>query len=343
MLLAAVAGMALIGLVFGLLGWLLPGQPPLWEPGVSGGKSVLSESKKKLETMDSPSAPAEMPAKNAHRVFVSRALVFLPKEEEPVQAMKPEMITEDKIQVGWKLRHGFDPEDPEVASRDDDMDGFSNLEEFIKNTNPRDPQKSPSKWVKLRLATFRPAQMDVSLASMGLVENRYTLRFSVGNRRKDIDVVLGEEIWVGVGEFGPEVWKDRGEAQNWSKLRGNSHLIPIKILEFKKDLGQRFDPRTQTMNDYNDSSIVLERADGMQEKVSVLIDERGKSRGVSWNVGEVTLFSMVPGEGDLGPYRVGQTFAYADREFLVQDAATSKVSLELLPEREKIDILPKTP
>ena len=81
----------------------------------------------------------------------------------------------------------------------------------------------------------------------------------------------------------------------------------------------------------------------MQEKVSILIDERSKSRGVSWNVGEVTLFSMVPGEGDLGPYRIGQTFAYADREFLVRDAAPSKVSLELLPEREKIDILPKTP
>jgi len=342
-LLGATLALILVGLTFALLGWLLPGRPPSWEPGVASGKSLLSESRKKLDTLPKAAVPPAESKPNPHRVFVSRALVFLPKEEEAVQAMNPEMVTEDKIQVGWKLRHGFDPEDPEVASRDDDMDGFSNLEEFIKDTNPRDPQKSPSKWVKLRLASFRPVQMDVSLAAMGLVENRYTLRFSVGNRRKDIDVVLGEEIWIGVGEFGPEVWKDRGQAQNWSKRRGNSHLIPIKILEFKKDLGQRLDPRTQTMNDYNDSSIVLERADGMQEKVSILIDERGKSRGVSWNVGEVTLFSMVPGEGDLGPYRVGQTFAYADREFLVRDAATSKVSLELLPEREKIDILPKTP
>lgn len=343
MLWTALVALGFLGLIFALLGWLLPGEPPSWEPGVSGGKSLLSEGKKKLETLEEPVSRPEESVKNAHRVFVSRALVFLPKEEEPVQAMKPEMVTEDKIQVGWKLRYGFDPEDPEVAARDDDMDGFSNFEEFIKNTNPRDSRESPSKWVKLRLSTYRPAEMEVSLAAMGMVEDRFTLRFSVGNRRKDVDVVLGEELWVGVGEFGPEIWKDQAEARSWSKRRGNSHLIPVKVWEFKKDVGQRLDPSTKTMNDYNDSCIILERGDGVQGKVSILIDERGKSRGVTWNTGEVTLFSMVPGEGELGPYRVGQIFTYAEREFFVRDASANKVSLELLPEGEKVDILPKTP
>jgi hypothetical protein len=341
MLLAAVAGMALVGLVFGLLGWLLPGQPPLWEPGVSGGKSVLSESKKKLETMDSPSAPAEMPAKNAHRVFVSRALVFLPKEEEPVQAMKPEMITEDKIQVGWKLRFGFDPEDPDVASRDDDLDGFSNLEEFQKNTDPRDSQSSPSKWVKLRLASFKPAPMILSFA--GTAGDRYTLRLVLENRRKDVSVVLGDQLWIGISAEGPEAWKSQDAARKGTEGRPNPHLIPLKILEFKADVGQRLDPRTQIMIDYNDSSLVLERGDGIQETISLLIDERGKARGVTWNMGEIVLASLVPGEGELGPYRAGQIFSYAGRDFLIRDASAAKVSLELLPEKEKVEILPKTP
>lgn len=342
MLWGAVAGMVFVGLIFALLGWLLPGQPPLWEPGVSGEKSVLSESKKKLETMENPpSSPEAIPEKNIHRVFVSRALVFLPKEDEPVQAMQPDMITEDNIQVGWKLRFGFDPEDPDVASRDDDLDGFSNLEEFQKNTDPRDPQSSPSKWVKLRLASYQPAQMNLSFA--GVAGDRFTLRFSIENRRKDVGVVLGEKLWIGTTGGNPEIWNNEEIPKTRTESQAKSHRIPLQVLEFKPDVGQRMDPRTQTMIDYNDSSLLLERGDGVREKFSLLIDERGKTRGVTWNMGEIMLASLVPGEGDLGPYRVGQTFSYAGRDFLIRDASASKVSLELLPEREKVEVLPKTP
>jgi len=341
MLWAAVAAMGLVGLIFALLGWLLPGQPPPWESGVPAGKSPLSESKKKLEVLNSSSSQAEKLAKNTHRVFVSRALVFLPKEEESVQAMRPEMVTGDKIQVGWKLQFGFDPEDPEIASRDDDQDGFTNLDEFEKNTDPRNAQSSPSKWVKLRLAAFKPSSMVLSFA--GTAGDRYTLRFALDNRRKDVSVIPGDQLWVGIAGGGPEIWKSQDEARTAGKERSSPHLIPLKILEFKPDVGQRLDPRTQIMIDYNDSSLVLERGDGIQEKISLLIDERGKSRGTTWNVGDVMLISLVPGEGELGPFRVGQTFSYAGREFLLRDASTSKISLELLPDREKVDILPKTP
>ena len=189
--------------------------------------------------------------------------------------MKPEMITEDKIQVGWKLRFGFDPEDPDVASRDDDLDGFSNLEEFQKNTDPRDSQSSPSKWVKLRLASFKPAPMILSFA--GTAGDRYTLRLVLENRRKDVSVVLGDQLWIGISAEGPEAWKSQDAARKGAEGRPNPHLIPLKILEFKADVGQRLDPRTQIMIDYNDSSLVLERGDGIQETISLLIDERGLS------------------------------------------------------------------
>ena len=342
-LLAAAGVFLLVGLGFALVGWLLPGQPPAWEPGPGGGKSFLAEFKKRMASLGAPDALSETGEiqKFPHRVFVSRALVFLPQEEESVQAMNPEMVTGDQIQVGWKLRFGFDPEDPEVALRDDDQDGFSNLEEFQKNTNPRDPQSSPSKWVKLRLASFQPALMTVSLA--GVAADRYTLRFALENRRKDIDVAVGDELWVAVSDAVPEVWKNEEAARKGVESRANRHLIPLKVLQFKPDVGQRMDPRTQTMIDYNDSSLILERGDGLQEKVSLLIDERGRPRGTTWNAGDITLLSLVPGEGEMGPYRVGQTFQYAGREFLVRDGSAAKATLELLPEGERVDLLPKTP
>ena len=338
----AAAVCLLLGLILVLLGWLIPGQPPAWEPGSAGGKSVLVDSKKRMDALQAvrPAFP-EAAGSESHRVFVSRALVFLPKAEEPVQAMNPEMITEDKIKVGWKLGYGFDPEDPEVASRDDDQDGFTNLEEFQKGTDPRDPQSSPSKWVKLRLSSYRPAQMNLSFA--GAAGDRFTLRFSIENRRKDVGVVLGDKLWIGTTGGSPEIWINEENSKARSEGRDQAHLIPLQVLEFKPDVGQRMDPRTQTLIDYNDSAILLERSDGLKEKISLLIDERGKSRGTTWNVGDVTLVSLVPGEGEMGPFRVGQTFAYAGKQFLVRDASATKVSLELVPEGERVDLLPKTP
>jgi hypothetical protein len=181
------------------------------------------------------------------------------------------------------------------------------------------------------------------LSFAGTAGDRYTLRLVLENRRKDVSVVLGDQLWIGISAEGPEAWKSQDAARKGTEGRPNPHLIPLKILEFKADVGQRLDPRTQIMIDYNDSSLVLERGDGIQETISLLIDERGKARGVTWNMGEIVLASLVPGEGELGPYRAGQIFSYAGRDFLIRDASAAKVSLELLPEKEKVEILPKTP
>jgi hypothetical protein len=45
----------------------------------------------------------------------------------------------------------------------------------------------------------------------------------------------------------------------------------------------------------------------------------------------------------MGPYRVGQAFEYAGKKFVVTGATPSKVSLEIRPGGEVVDILPKTP
>jgi hypothetical protein len=74
-----------------------------------------------------------------------------------------------------------------------------------------------------------------------------------------------------------------------------------------------------------------------------MLNEGNISRGAVWNVGDVRLVSSVPGEGGMGPYRVGQSFDYAGNKFVIMAATASKVSLEIRPSGEAVDILPKTP
>ncbi len=52
----------------------------------------------------------------------------------------------DGLGTGWELFYGLNPWDPEDANGTDgdpDGDGHTNLEEFLGNTNPRDPGSSP--------------------------------------------------------------------------------------------------------------------------------------------------------------------------------------------------------
>ena len=45
----------------------------------------------------------------------------------------------------------------------------------------------------------------------------------------------------------------------------------------------------------------------------------------------------------MGPYRVGQSFSYAGKNFVIREATAGKVTLKMVPEGEEVQILPKTP
>jgi hypothetical protein len=332
-----------VGLTFG---FLQPGWPEPVETPIGGGRSPLADAKQKssefrakIEELEQKKG-ALKDTLEKHRVFVSRSLVFLPKESEPVQPLNPEQVTEDGIQVGWKLKHGFSPEDPEIATQDEDQDGFTNLEEYQKKTDPKDPASSPSKWVKLKIASVDPAKMAVSFP--GKSAGRYTLRFKTFGKPKDVDVATGDKLWVLATAKGVDVSKSEDEIKG--KVGGTNacpHAIPVLVKEYKDDKGIKLDEKTKTENEYDDSMIILERLDDLGGAISLKIDERGKSRGVELGVGDVRLISMVPGEGEMGPYRVGQSFHYAGKTFVVLAASTQKVSLRMKPEGESVDILPK--
>jgi hypothetical protein len=340
---AGLVVLGLVGLTFGFLqpGWLEPVETP-----TGGGKSPLADAKQKssefrakIEELGQKKG-ALKDTLEKHRVFVSRSLVFLPKEAEPVQPLNPDQVTEDGIQVGWKLKYGFSPEDPEVGAQDNDQDGFTNLEEYQKKTDPQDPASSPSKWIKLKIASVDPTKMVVSFS--GKSAGRYTLRFKTVGKPKDVDVATGDKFWVLATAKGVDVSKSEDEVKG--KVGGTNtcpHAIPLLVKEYKDDKGIKLDDKTKTENEYDDSLIVLERLDDLNESISLKIDERGKPRGVEWGVGDVRLISLVPGEGEMGPYRIGQSFSYAGKTFVVFGASAQKVSLRMKPDGESVDILPK--
>jgi len=337
----------LVGLVGMGLGVLRPGGiEPVESPG-GDGKSAVGEFKQKaalsVAALAKKSGKKDLAVEEwrGHRVFVSRSIVFLPKENEPVQPLNEKQITEDGIEVGWKLKYGFSPEDREVADQDEDQDGFTNKEEYEKKTDPKDPASSPSKWVKVKITSVDPAKLLIGFS--GKSEGRYTVRFKLGAKPKDVDVVVGDKIWVLAGNKAVEVLKSEEEAK--AKAGGTNscpHAIPLMVKEYKDDKGKRMDEKTKTENDYDDSMLLLQRMDELAGPINILLDERGKSRGVEWNVGDIRLISLVPGEGEMGPYRVGQSFPYAGKVFVVTEATPLKVSLKMMPEGEAVYILPNT-
>ena len=333
-----------VGLVLGLV---MPGglTPPESIP--AGGKSPLSEIRKKsdllsrqlTDLLESPAFPGAKPLPN--RVFVSRTLLFLPNEKESVQALRSDLVTSDGINVDWKIKHGFDLEDPNIAAQDDDSDGFSNKEEFDKGTDPNDSSSSPSKWVKIKIAAFDTNTLGLGLA--GKSPDRYTLRLALPGKKKDVDVMVGDRLWLAVNSKGLDISKSESEWEKIKEAGACPHAIPILIKGYHEDKGKRMDEKTKTENDFDDSYLEIERSDGISGLFKILIDERGRSRGVNWSVGDIRLVSMVPGEGELGPYRIGQTISYAGKKFVIRDATSSKVSLWMQPEGEEVQILPKTP
>ena len=346
-LMGGAGALFVVGLVGLALGVLLPGGlEPVEAPG-GGGKSAATEFKQKAAlsaaALVQKSGRKEMGVEEwkGHRVFVSRSIVFLPKEKEPVQPLNEKQVTDDGIEVGWKLKYKFSAEDREVADQDEDQDGFTNKEEYDKKTDPKDPASSPSKWVKVKLASLEAAKMSIGFSGKSV--GRYTLRFKLGPKPKDVDVAVGDKLWVLSTTKGVEVFKSEVEAK--AKVGGTNlcpHAIPLVVKEYKDDKGKKMDEKTKTENEYDDSMIVLERMDELAGLINILLDERGKSRGEEWNVGDIRLISLVPGEGVMGPYRVGQSFPYAGKVFAVKEATPLKVSLKMMPEGESVSILPNT-
>ena len=67
------------------------------------------------------------------------------------------------------------------------------------------------------------------------------------------------------------------------------------------------------------------------------------ARGSETDASVVTIASLVPGEGVLGAFQVGETFIYAGEEFTLVKVESRKAVVKNLKDGKELSLLPETP
>jgi hypothetical protein len=97
-------------------------------------------------------------------LFVSR--VYLLRGDQLVDILESDVELFPGISNAWILEHNLDYTDPGLPDADSDGDGFTNLEEFMAKTDPRDPKSKPAVWTKLRLTDSKIDKLRVKFMSL---------------------------------------------------------------------------------------------------------------------------------------------------------------------------------
>ncbi|MBP5321378.1 MAG: zinc ribbon domain-containing protein [Kiritimatiellae bacterium] len=150
----------------------------------------------------------------------------------------------DKIELAW----GLDPENPEDAAGDLDGDGFSNLEEYLAKTDPKDGKAHPALVNLLRVKELRSKKLPVVLQGVNLLP---------GGKKQMVFARPGADRWSKneLVEEGQEIGK-----------------TGLKVVKFEYKLERRKDPRTGLPIEVNVSTAVLKRLSDNKE-VTVVCGE----------------------------------------------------------------------
>ena len=338
-LLAGIGVVLLAGILFGLAGFFQPGNVEFAEVQGGSGKQVLGEAKKKSETIVRKQALLDRNMKlveglqlseGEHRVFVSATLVYLPQSPEPVQPLDRKMITDDGMEIGWKMRYGFDPADPAICEQDPDGDGFSNLEEFLAKTDPLRKEDSPAKESKLKSRSGEPLGMTLSFPEKS--GGTFTIRFQIGSKRKEFKGKPGDLFWVMAGPGGIEIFAEEGKMAAFrakAKEAGkNHHVIPVRVVSCQEKIEKIKDAKAGGVEvEIDNSEVCLQRADACKEPQKLVFSTTQRPQSLSWDVGEIRLYTPIGGGMEIGPFRVGETFSFEGKEFSIVGRDGKKVEL----------------
>ena len=137
----------------------------------------------------------------------------------------------DRMPDEWEIRHvlGVNIDD---AAQDADSDSFSNLEEYLAGTNPRDPNSAPPPVTKLRL--IKAGRIALPLVFGGVQQSKNDTLYMVKNKRTNRDsyVRIGDVI---------EGYKVIGYEQKTKKVNKGTFEIEedVSVLKISKD-GKEF-------------------------------------------------------------------------------------------------------
>ncbi len=92
----------------------------------------------------------------------------------------------DGLPDEWERQHGLNPDDPADAHVDSDQDGFTNMEEYLAKTDPKDPKSHPDYLDSLKLELpLKETFLPFYFVSAMKTPNGVKLEFSDPKRRND--------------------------------------------------------------------------------------------------------------------------------------------------------------
>lgn len=248
------------------------------------------------------------------------------------------MRTDDGIEIGWKIKFGFDPADPLVKDEDPDGDGFTNLEEFLAGTNPIQKEDSPAKESKLKSRAGEPVAMAVSFPEKS--GGVFTLRFQIGNKRREFKGKVNDSFWLMAGPDGMEIFTDekkKATAQNRAKeAKLSDHVIPLRITAYEEKIEKIKDAKAGGIEVEVDNSVLnLERHDGLGGTQKFIFSTTQRPQVATWDVGDIRFYSPASGGREVGPYRMGENFDYEGKKFSIIGREGKKIQIRNLSEEDK--------
>lgn len=109
-----------------------------------------------------------------------------------VAGVSADLLAGDKAYEAWFKKHGLDLNDSKMLDADPDSDGFTNREEFLADTDPRDANARPGVHKVMRLKSYHEIRVPLLLEA---VEGRMArIRQEFAGETKLETVVVGQMV-----------------------------------------------------------------------------------------------------------------------------------------------------
>lgn len=109
-----------------------------------------------------------------------------------VAGVPAELLASDRAYEAWFKKHGLDLNDPKMLDADPDSDGFTNREEFLADTDPKDANARPGVHKVMRLKAYHEVRVPLLLEA---VEGQMArIRQEAGGETKLETVTVGQMV-----------------------------------------------------------------------------------------------------------------------------------------------------
>jgi hypothetical protein len=118
---------------------------------------VISEAERALPKEEQMPAPTALPGQEQPAA---------PAIAERTEVAPPADVPSDAEFEAWFKKHGLDLNDPNMLTADADGDGFSNSDEFLADSDPKNPESRPGIHKTIRLKDYTEARLPFVLRSV---------------------------------------------------------------------------------------------------------------------------------------------------------------------------------